>query len=162
MYNQQFLDLAVSTAAKCLEDPQLTPFGAVVVRSGEVIAVGSSSVMRDNNPLAHAEVNAIRDACQVVGSYLLSGCELYCSGFPCPLCLSAARWADISQVYYAASLEDSAEFGFPDRKFYADLAKQDWSAGSSFPVLAGTEQQRVQGREVIAQWKDIRKQDTPA
>lgn len=155
MYSSQFLDLAISTAAECLEDPRLTPFGAVVVRNGEVLSVGVSSVIRDNNPVAHAEVNAIQSACRVLDSYLLTDCDLYCSGFPCPLCLSAARWAEVKQVYYAASLEDSAEFVFLDQKFYYDLARQDWSAGSEFPVLAGSSTQRAQGREVISRWKNM-------
>lgn len=97
MYSSQFLDLAISTAAECLEDPRLTPFGAVVVRNGEVLSVGVSSVIRDNNPVAHAEVNAIQSACRVLDSYLLTDCDLYCSGFPCPLCLSAARWLRLNK-----------------------------------------------------------------
>ena len=83
------------------------PFGAVVVKDGKVIAEASNTVTVDNDPTAHAEVNAIRKACAALGTFDLSGCELYTSCEPCPMCLAACYWAHIDKVYYAADREDS-------------------------------------------------------
>ena len=93
------------------------PFGAVIVKDGKVVAEGSNTVTVDNDPTAHAEVNAIRRACAVLGTFGtfdLSGCELYTSCEPCPMCLAACYWAHISRVYYAAGRDDAAAAGFDD------------------------------------------------
>ena len=90
------------------------PFGAVIVKDGKVVAEGSNTVTVDNDPTAHAEVNAIRRACAVLGTFDLSGCELYTSCEPCPMCLAACYWAHISRVYYAAGRDDAAAAGFDD------------------------------------------------
>ncbi|HWJ80816.1 MAG TPA: nucleoside deaminase [Nocardioides sp.] len=94
------------------------PFGAVVVRGGEVLAVGQNRVTRDNDPTAHAEVEAIRAACAAIGDFSLAGCTLYASCEPCPLCLAAALWARLDRVVYAADRDDAARGGFDDRAFY--------------------------------------------
>ncbi len=90
------------------------PFGAVVVKDGRIIGRGTNSVTRYNDPTAHAEIMAIRDACRQLGEYHLTGCELYVSCMPCPMCLSASYWAHIERIYYAARAEDAAAVGFDD------------------------------------------------
>lgn len=94
------------------------PFGAVVVKDGEIIAVASNSVLMDNDPTAHAEMNAIRKACKKLNTYDLSGCELYATGYPCPMCLSAIIWSNIKTVYYGCTPQDAAEIGFRDDFIY--------------------------------------------
>ena len=100
------------------------PFGAVVVRDGEVVGIGQNRVTRDLDPTAHAEVVAIRRACRELGDFSLTGCALYSSCEPCPLCLAAALWARLDRVTYAAGRDDAARGGFDDRHFY-DLLDQD-------------------------------------
>ena len=94
------------------------PFGAVVVKDGQIIAVASNSVLVDNDPTAHAEMNAIRKACKKLNTYDLSGCELYATGYPCPMCLSAIIWSNIKTVYYGCTPQDAAEIGFRDDFIY--------------------------------------------
>lgn len=96
------------------------PFGAVIVRDGEVLSASGNSVLRDNDPSAHAEVNAIRIACKKVGSPSLKGATLYSSCEPCPMCYSTAYWARVSRVYYAASWTDYADL-FDDFNIYKDI-----------------------------------------
>ena len=99
------------------------PFGACVVKDGEIIGKGSNHVLANNDPTAHAEVMAIRDACKNINSYDLSGCELYTSCYPCPMCLSAIIWANIKKVYYGNTKEDAAEIGFRDDFIYDFIGK---------------------------------------
>ena len=94
------------------------PFGAVIVKDGKIIGRGSNHVLANNDPTAHAEVMAIRDACTNINSYDLSGCVLYTSCFPCPMCLSATIWANIKDVYYGNTKEDAANIGFRDDFIY--------------------------------------------
>jgi len=98
------------------------PFGAVIARNGEVIGRGFNKVTSTNDPTAHAEVVAIRDACARLRSFSLDGCELYASCEPCPMCLAASYWARIESITFAASSEDAAAAGFDDRHFYDELA----------------------------------------
>lgn len=95
------------------------PFGAAVIgEKGEILSVASNSVLRDNDPTAHAEVNAIRAACQKIGSYDLSGCVLYTTAYPCPMCLSAIIWANIKKVYFGCRPADAEHIGFRDDFIY--------------------------------------------
>lgn len=94
------------------------PFGACIVKDGKIIGKGSNHVLENNDPTAHAEVMAIRDACRNINSYDLSGCELYTSCYPCPMCLSAIIWANIKVVYYGNTKEDAASIGFRDDIIY--------------------------------------------
>ena len=94
------------------------PFGACIVKDGEIIAVSSNTVLYDNDPTAHAEMNAIREAGKRLETYDLSGCELYATGYPCPMCLSAIMWANIDKVYYGTDLTDAEEIGFRDDFIY--------------------------------------------
>ncbi len=100
------------------------PFGACIVKNGKIIGKGSNHVLSNNDPTAHAEIMAIRDACKNTNSYDLSDCELYTSCYPCPMCLSAIIWANIKKVYYGNTKEDAARIGFRDDyiyKFIQDL-----------------------------------------
>jgi len=99
------------------------PFGAVIVRDGEIIATGTNQVTPRLDPTAHAEVVAIRAACQAIGDYKLTGCVLVSSCEPCPLCLSAALWARVDRVLYTADRDDAAKAGFDDREFYELFGK---------------------------------------
>lgn len=109
--------------AKELSDENLRtnaggPFGACVVKDGKIIGKGSNHVLANNDPTAHAEIMAIREACQNINSYDLSDCELYTSCYPCPMCLSAIIWANIKKVYYGNTKEDAASIGFRDDFIY--------------------------------------------
>lgn len=109
--------------AKKLSDDNLEtnvggPFGACIVKNGKIIGKGSNHVLSNNDPTAHAEIMAIRDACKNINSYDLSECELYTSCFPCPMCLSAIIWANIKMVYYGNTKEDAADIGFRDDYIY--------------------------------------------
>ncbi len=105
------------------------PFGAVIVRDGVLLSTGQNRVTRDLDPTAHAEVVAIRAACQEVGDFSLAGSTLYTSCEPCPLCLSSALWARLDRVVYAADREDAARGGFDDRAFYElfERPRSEWS-----------------------------------
>ena len=97
------------------------PFGAVIVRDGEVIAAASNSVVPDNDPTAHAEVNCIREACRKLGTIDLSDCVIYTSCEPCPMCLGAIYWAHIGKIYYANTRKDAEAIGFDDNFIYEEL-----------------------------------------
>jgi len=97
------------------------PFGAVIVRNGEVLAEGMNQVTSRNDPTAHAEVLAIREACAKLGLFELTDCELYSSCEPCPMCLGAIYWARLARVYYANTAADAAKIGFDDSFIYAEL-----------------------------------------
>jgi len=99
------------------------PFGAVIVRDGKIIARSSNSVTTDNDPTAHAEVNAIRMAAKHLNTFDLSGCEIYTSCEPCPMCLGAIYWARIDSIYYGNSREDAKNIGFDDEFIYTEIAK---------------------------------------
>ena len=98
------------------------PFGAVIVKDGRVVATGVNRVVPDNDPTAHAEVNAIRSACVKMGTFNLSGCVLYTSCEPCPMCLGAIYWAHIDKIYYGNDRKDAAQIGFDDDFIYSELS----------------------------------------
>ena len=97
------------------------PFGAVIVRKGEVVAKAGNSVTLDNDPTAHAEINAIHKACKILNHFELKDCILYSSCEPCPMCLGAIYWARLGAVYFAASREDAEDAGFDDSYIYREL-----------------------------------------
>lgn len=99
------------------------PFGAVVVRDGDLLGRGQNRVTRDTDPTAHAEILAIRSACHAIGDYSLAGATIYSSCEPCPLCLTASLWSRAGRVVYAAGRDDAARAGFDDREFYDLLAR---------------------------------------
>ena len=123
----EWLERAVALAVQNVADGG-GPFGAVIVRGGELLASGVNRVTRDLDPTAHAEVNAIRAACASTGDFSLAGAVLYTSCEPCPLCLSAALWARVDRVVFTADRDDAARGGFDDRAFYAlfEQPRSEW------------------------------------
>lgn len=113
---------AIELASEGVQQGLGGPFGAVVVKDGQIIAEGQNCVSSSTDPTAHAEVVAIRRACQEVGSFHLEGCEVYASCEPCPMCLSALYWAHVKRIYYAGSRHDAAAAGFDDDLIYRELA----------------------------------------
>lgn len=97
------------------------PFGAVIAKDGDIIATGTNRVTADNDPTAHAEVNAIRKACQTLKTFDLSECTIYTSCEPCPMCLAAIYWAHIDKIYYGNNKKDAADIGFDDSYIYDEL-----------------------------------------
>lgn len=120
MYNKKFMLEAIRVANENIEN-QGGPFGAVIVKDGEIIAASGNSVTIDNDPTAHAEVNTIRKACKRLDTFNLEGCEIYSSCEPCPMCLSAIYWAHIDKLYYATTKDDAASIGFDDSFIYHEL-----------------------------------------
>ncbi|HJO72435.1 MAG: nucleoside deaminase [Rhodospirillales bacterium] len=120
---ERFLRRAIEVAYETFQSGRGRPFGAVVVKDGEIIAEGPNEVPHLNDPTAHAEVMAIRRAGEALGTHDLSGCTMYVNGASCPMCSAAILWAKIDKVYYAATAEDGEEIGFDDNAMFADLAR---------------------------------------
>jgi len=99
------------------------PFGAVIVKDGEIVGQGHNRVLSSNDPTAHAEVTAIRDASKNLGRFNLSDCEIYVNAMPCPMCMSAIFWSRIGKVHYGAPVQEAEKIGFDDEEFYRQLAK---------------------------------------
>jgi tRNA(Arg) A34 adenosine deaminase TadA len=131
------IDLAAESAAS-----GGGPFGALLVRNGEILATGTNGVTSLNDPTAHAEVQAIRAACAAIGDFRLGGCELYASAEPCPMCFAAAYWARVDRVYYAATRRDAALAGFDDARIYDELAVAEERRSLPFQQILGTEGRR--------------------
>ena len=112
------MKIAIELAEESIRTHEGGPFGACIVKDGTVVGRGRNMVLRNNDPTAHAEVMAIRDASSNLGTYDLTGCVLYTSCYPCPMCLSAAIWANIKEVYYGNTKEDAAAIGFRDDYIY--------------------------------------------
>ena len=119
----KFMDVAIDLSDDNFEKNYGGPFGACIVKDGKIIGKGINRVIKDNDPTAHAEVVAIRNACKELGTHDLTGCEIYTSCYPCPMCLSAIIWANIKKVYYANTKEDAANIGFRDDFIYDYLDK---------------------------------------
>lgn len=119
--NPEFLRRAIALATQNVATGNGGPFGAVIVRDGQIIGEGVNSVTAANDPTAHAEVNAIRAAARAIGTFTLEGCELYSSCEPCPMCLAAAYWSRLDALYYGATAADAARAGFDDAFLYGEL-----------------------------------------
>ena len=119
----KFMRKAIRLSIGNVDKAKGGPFGAVIVKDGKVIARGSNSVTATNDPTAHAEVVAIRKACKILKTYQLTGCEIYTSCEPCPMCLAAIYWSRPDKIYYANSKEDAAAINFDDKLIYEELAK---------------------------------------
>ncbi|NCA79610.1 MAG: nucleoside deaminase [Sphingobacteriia bacterium] len=119
-YNQKFMKKAIAASIKNIERGG-GPFGAVIVKDGKIIATGTNRVTANNDPTAHAEVSTIRKACKKLNTFDLSGCEIYSSCEPCPMCLSAIYWAHIDRLYYGNTKKDAAKIGFDDSFIYDEL-----------------------------------------
>jgi tRNA(Arg) A34 adenosine deaminase TadA len=118
MNNNEVMKLAIEEARKTMNNNIGGPFGAAIVKDGKVICVSSNTVLKDHDATAHAEINAIRKASTILQTHDLTGCTLYSTGYPCPMCLSAIIWANISKVYYGNSREDAKNIGFRDDAIY--------------------------------------------
>jgi guanine deaminase len=113
------MKLAIEQARKTMNENIGGPFGAAIVDAeGNVVAVNSNRVLGDNDPTAHAEITAIREACKKLGTHDLSGCTIYATGYPCPMCLGAIIWANIKKCYYGCRPSDAEEIGFRDDFIY--------------------------------------------
>jgi len=121
MDRNDFMRAAIELAEKNVSDGVGGPFGAVIVRDGEIIGRGTNLVTSANDPTAHAEVVAIRDACEKLGTFNLQGCEVYTSCEPCPMCLSAIYWARLDRIFYGNTKADAAEIDFDDAFLYDEI-----------------------------------------
>ena len=121
--NSPFMARAIQLAVENVRSGQGGPFGAVIVKDGKIIAEGANQVTLTNDPTAHAEVVAIREACRNLGLFELKGCELYTSCEPCPMCLGAIYWTRLSQVYFGSLAADASQAGFDDSFIYREIAQ---------------------------------------
>ena len=148
---QDFLRQAIELAVENVRGGG-GPFAALVVRDGIVIATGVNQVTRANDPTAHAEMVAIREACRVLGGFQLSGCEVYSSCEPCPMCLGALYWARPARVFFAATQEDAAAAGFDDALIYREIAMP--YAQRSIPIERVADEQAARPFEEWARKSD--------
>jgi len=118
--NNKFMRQAIQLAVENIKNGG-GPFGAVIVKDGKVIATGVNRVTANNDPTAHAEVSAIRAACEALGTFSLEGCDIYSSCEPCPMCLGAIYWAHLDHLYFGANKHDAAAAGFDDQFIYEEL-----------------------------------------
>ena len=114
----KYMRMAINEAKKGIRNGHGGPFGAVIVKDGVVVGKGHNQVVKNNDPTCHGEIMAIHKACKKLGTFDLSGCELYTTGEPCPMCMSAILWANIEKVYYGCNILDTEDIGFRDKKFY--------------------------------------------
>lgn len=119
----EYLKEAIRLSIENVDEQTGGPFGAVIVKNGAIIARGTNRVTATNDPTAHAEITAIRAACKALNTFDLTGCELYSSCEPCPMCLSAIYWSRISVLYFAATKEDAAKADFDDAFIYTEIEK---------------------------------------
>lgn len=120
-HKKKFMKEAVNAALEGMMNNEGGPFGCVVVKDGEIVGRGNNKVTSTNDPTAHAEVTAIRDACKNLNSFQLDGCEIYTSCEPCPMCLGAIYWARPNKVYYGSNQKDAANIGFDDEFIYQEI-----------------------------------------
>ena len=121
--NKKYMQTAIEKAKKGLENIGEGPFGACVVKNGEVLATANNRVVKNNDPTAHAEILSIREASKKLKTFKLSGCEIYSTCEPCPMCLAAIYWSRIDTLYFGADRKDAAKVNFDDKFFYKELQK---------------------------------------
>ncbi len=117
MTTNRFMQMVIVEARTGIEHRDGGPFGSVVVKDGKAVGFGHNRVLGHNDPTAHGEVEAIRDACRRLRTHDLSGCDIYTTGEPCHMCLCACMWANIRRIYYGCTIDDNAIIGFRDSKF---------------------------------------------
>jgi tRNA(Arg) A34 adenosine deaminase TadA len=147
---QQFLERAIELSHQGMQQQQGGPFGCVVVKDGVIVGEGCNQVTLTNDPTAHAEVVAIRAACKKLNSFQLTGCDIYTSCEPCPMCLGAIYWARPSRVIYANTKADAAAIDFDDQFIYDEIEKGDESR--AIPFIHCPHKKAL---EVFAEWKTI-------
>ncbi|OHB81141.1 MAG: tRNA-specific adenosine deaminase [Planctomycetes bacterium RBG_16_64_12] len=145
--NRDFLREAIRLSLEKMEAGEGGPFGAVVVQNGKIVGRGWNRVTSTNDPTAHAEIVAIRDACACLKTFSLAGCEIYTSCEPCPMCFAAIYWARLERIYYAATCQDAALAGFDDCEFYREVALLPSSR--SIPMVQDLEEE---AREAFRAW----------
>lgn len=135
-----------ATSAQTPTSPAGGPFGAAIYKDGKLVAASYNHVLAENDPSAHAEVYTIRQACKALGTWDLSGCTLYTSCEPCPMCLMTSKWANIEKIYFAATRKDAADIGFRDDELY-DMLK---------PGVFGTqiEECHAEAVEAMKNWQE--------
>lgn len=148
----KFMEEAIRLSHEGMGLEQGGPFGAVIVKNNNIIGRGYNCVLATNDPTAHAEVTAIRNACKNENSFWLVDCEIYTSCEPCPMCLSAIYWARIKTIYFGATRQDAAEIGFDDEFFYDELSKN-----SDNRIIKMKPFMREESLKSFATWKN--KQD---
>jgi guanine deaminase len=148
----QFMARAIALSIENVSSGRGGPFGCVVVRNGKIIAEGSNRVTSTNDPTAHAEIVAIREACGKLGSFQLDDCEIYSSCEPCPMCLGAIYWARPTRLYFASTAEDAARAGFDDRFIYEQLEVA--YAERSIPM---TQMMRHEAQQAFTLWSESNK-----
>jgi tRNA(Arg) A34 adenosine deaminase TadA len=142
-----FMKMAIELSRSGMDSGRGGPFGCVIVKDGKVVGLGSNSVLETNDPTAHAEIVAIRDACNNLGHFQLDGCEFYTSCEPCPMCLGAIYWARPSKVFFANDKKDAASAGFDDDFIYREL---DLPYGKrKIPFVQGMQEQ---ANEIFQEW----------
>ncbi len=144
-----FMARAIQLAMDNVTSARGGPFGSVVVRGDEIIAEAGNQVTLTNDPTAHAEMVAIREACKKLGVFELEGCEIYTSCEPCPMCMGAIYWARLSRVYYAGMAADAAQAGFDDSMIYRELARP--LSERKIPMI---QMMREQGLEAFRVWQN--------
>jgi guanine deaminase len=147
-----YLRMAIDLSRHALEDQGKTPFGAVLVLNDKVVSKGTSSVIELFDPSAHAEVMALRNAAQTLKRHLLPGSVLYSSSEPCPMCLTACYWAQVSRIVFGATSYDVATYGFEDLQLYRELATS--TERRSLPEVNADEQLRALASDVLRNWAD--------
>lgn len=142
------MDRAIELAIANVRSARGGPFGAVVVRAGEIVGEGANSVTASNDPTAHAEVRAIRDACTRLGTFDLGGCEIFTSCEPCPMCLGAIYWARLDRIHFACTRADARDAGFDDAFIYEEIPLDP--AKRSIPSVS---EGRERGLVAFAEWR---------
>lgn len=149
--DREFMRIAAQLAEENV-DRGGGPFGAVIVKDGKVVATGVNTVTLTNDPTAHAEVNAIRKACEEGQTFSLKGCVIYSSCEPCPMCLSALYWAGVSRIYYGNTQDDADAINFSDRFIYRELAKP--KIERALPVIHVADEENIRAFEKWASKPD--------
>lgn len=121
----KYMKIAIKEAYKGINNHHGGPFGAVIVKNGKIIAKAHNTVLKNNDATCHGEMNAIKKASKKLGTYDLSGCEIYTTGEPCPMCLGAILWSNIVKIYYGCNIIDTEQIGFRDNKFYNLFKNKD-------------------------------------
>ncbi|MBN7812231.1 nucleoside deaminase [Algoriphagus sp. H41] len=146
---KKYMRAAIALAKEGMLAGNGGPFGCVIVKDGQIVGQGCNSVLATNDPTAHAEVVAIRDACKNLNHFQLEGCEVYTSCEPCPMCLGAIFWARPAKVYYACTKEDAAEAGFDDDFIYQEIEVSP--ADRQIPMVS---MMREESQKAFELWKE--------
>lgn len=150
MYDSKYMRRVLELAQHGMDNGHGGPFGAVIVKDGEIVGEGHNEVLSSNDPTAHAEVLAVRRASAKLKTFNLAGCELYTNGAPCCMCMSSMLWARLDRVYYVLSMDDSRDIGLGDEPFYAELARP-LDSRQIIPMVQNRELAR-EARTVYESW----------